>query len=369
MIFSRHNGKSQNGKSQISKSHKNKKWTAVVLSCIFGIGFLLFQGVVSPALAGQTNSKQNENKIKEGLTGSDIMNQVFKRHLLFPYVYEEQTLILTDNKGNKDVKKIRRFSRVETDGTLKYLLVFDNPKEIRGVALGITRSPKGGVQSRIYLPALGEPISSDLKKSNGRDFMGTDFSIEELVETKSDVIYTRKANHPMSKQKTQDYFVVEASYLIASPVVTSPKAKKSNPPAYSIRRHYIRQDNFFIVRTDFFDHGHRLVKRLTHHDLKRIDKDMWLGNMLLMENIRNQHTTLIKIDRRILSQDYVPPEVFTDSWLQEKYPKETRKIEAKNASASFNESPSENPSENPSTSPSTSPPPIPAGRTHNSIGN
>lgn len=331
-----------------------------MLSCIFGLGFLLFHGIVSPALAGQKNSKQNENKIKKGLTGSDIMDQVFKRHLLFPYIYEEQTLILTDNKGNKDVKKLRRFSRVETDGTLKYLLVFDNPKEIKGVALGITRSPKGVVQSRIYLPALGEAISSDLKKTNGRDFMGTDFSIEELVETKSDVIYTRKANHPVSKQKPDDYFVVEASYLIAPPV-TSPKAKKSNPAAYSIRRHYIRQDNFFIVRTDFFDHGHRLVKRLTHHDLKQIDKDMWLGNMLLMENIRDQHTTLLKIDRRILSQDYVPPEVFTDSWVQETYPKETREIDAKNPSAPSTESPS--------TSPSTSPPTSQAGRTHNSIGN
>ena len=325
MIFSRHS----------SKNQKDKKRTAFGLSWIFGIGFLwVFIQVVCPALAGQTTSKQNENKIKEELTGSDIMDQVFKRHLLFPYVYEEQTLVLTDNKGNKDVKKTRRFSRVETDGTLKYLLVFDNPKEVRGVALGITRGPKGIVQTRIYLPALGEPISSDLKKNNGRDFMGTDFSIEELVETQSDVIYTRKADHPMSKQEKDNCFVVEASCVVASPT-----AEKNNPAGYSICRHYIRQDNFFIVRTDFFDHGHRLVKRLTHHDLKQIDKKMWQGNMLLMENIRDQHTTLIKIDRRILSQDYVPPHLFTDSWLQEKYPKETRKTDAKNASATSAASP------------------------------
>jgi len=282
------------------------------------------------------------------------MDQVFKRHLLFPYVYEEQTLVLTDNKGNKDVKKIRRFSRVETDGTLKYLLVFDNPKEVRGVALGITRGPKGIVQSRIYLPALGEPISSDLKKCNGRDFMGTDFSIEELVETQSDVIYTRKADHPLSKQEKDNCFVVEASCVVAaSPVVASPTTEKSNQAGYSICRHYIRQDNFFIVRTDFFDNGHRLVKRLTHHDLKRIDKEMWQGNMLLMENIRDQHTTLIKIDRRILSQDYVPPQVFTTAWLQENYPKETRKTETENASGSSAESPAASP----------------VDRTHNRRGN
>jgi Outer membrane lipoprotein-sorting protein len=339
------------------RNQKGKKSTALVLFCIFCIGFiLLFAQVACPAPVGQATGKKDETYIKEGLTGSDIMDQVFKRQRLFPYVYEEQTLILTDNRGNKDVKKMRRFSRVETDGTLKYLLVFDNPEEVRGVALGITRDPKGIVQSRIYLPALGEPVS-DLKKTNGRDFMGTDFSIEELVETVSGFIYTRKPDHPVSKQKPGDCFVVEASPVVesqgvASQGVASPAAK-SNPAAYSIRRHYIRQDNFFIVRTDFFDHDHRLLKRLTHHDLKRIDTDMWQSNMLLMENIRDQHTTLIKIDRRILSRDYVTPEVFIASWFQEKYSKENRKTDAENASASSTASPATNP----------------ADRTHNRIGN
>jgi hypothetical protein len=39
--------------------------------------------------------------------------------------------------------------------------------------------------------------------------------------------------------------------------------------------------------------------------------------MALMENPRERHETLIKIDRRVISRDYVPPELFTAAWLLE----------------------------------------------------
>jgi hypothetical protein len=46
-----------------------------------------------------------------------------------------------------------------------------------------------------------------------------------------------------------------------------------------------------------------------------VDGDMWRANMILMENHKDQHNTLIKIDRRVFSSDYVPPEIFTRNWL------------------------------------------------------
>ena len=54
------------------------------------------------------------------------MDESFKRHKLFPYVFEEQTMILIDNAGNRETRKLRRFSRMEDSGTVKYLFVFDS---------------------------------------------------------------------------------------------------------------------------------------------------------------------------------------------------------------------------------------------------
>ena len=42
---------------------------------------------------------------------------------------------------------------------------------------------------------------------------------------------------------------------------------------------------------------------------------MWRANMMLMENMKTRHQTLIKIERRVFSRDYVPESLFTLQWL------------------------------------------------------
>jgi Outer membrane lipoprotein-sorting protein len=245
-------------------------------------------------------------RANEILTGRGIMDEVFKRHEMFPYVFEEQTIIMTDNAGNRDVRKARRFSRVEKDETVKYLLVFDNPSEVRGVALLAIRHHAGSIESMIYLPAFGKKLESNIGKSRGTNFLGTDFALEDLAaEVLSDFRYVREADQKINKIS---HFVVEAF----------PQDKEiQRTTGYGLRRHFIRQDNFFIIRTDYYDRRGRFFKSQTSHDLKRVDGDMWRASMILMENHKKRHNTLIKIDRRVFSLDYVPPEMFTCNWLLE----------------------------------------------------
>jgi len=239
-------------------------------------------------------------------TGRRIMDEVFKRHVLFPYVFEEQTIIMIDRAGNRDARKVRRFSRVERDGTVKFLLVFDNPAEVRGVALLAIRQPTGQVESGIYLPAFGKELKSSAGRSRGGRFLGTDFSIEDMTaEVLSDFRYIRVADQKIDQT---EHFVVEAF---------PQDAEIERTTGYGLRRHFIRKDNFFIVRTDYYDPRGRFLKRQTQHDLKRVSGDMWRASMTLMDNHKEQHKTLIKIDRRVFSHDYVPPQMFTTAWLLE----------------------------------------------------
>ncbi|MFH2091811.1 MAG: outer membrane lipoprotein-sorting protein [Pseudomonadota bacterium] len=252
--------------------------------------FLLFSG------SGLADQKE---------TGLNIMEEVFKRHELFPFSYEEQTMIMTDSAGNQDVRKVRQFLRVEADKTVKYLLVFDNPTEIRGVAMRVIQYPDGLVENAIFLPAFGKELATDHGKSQASYLLGTDFALEDVIKTLADFQYVRQADQKIARI---DYFVVDAFPLN--------QAVQQNS-GYSRQRHFIGQDNFFIVRTDYFDRSGRLFKRLSRHDLNKMTQQMWRANMILMENFRESHTTLIKIDRRIFSGDYVPSHIFTRSWLQE----------------------------------------------------
>jgi hypothetical protein len=239
-------------------------------------------------------------------TGQSIMNEVLKRHEMSPYVYEEQTLILEDKAGNRDVSKVRRFSRVEKEGEVKVLLVFDSPTEVRGVALLAMGHQSGRGEWRTYLPAFGKELKFQAGRAGGSRFLGTDFALEDLIpEVVSDFRYVRAADQRIDQAA---HFVVEAF---------PQDDEVARMTGYSQRRHFIRQDSFFIVRTDYYDRRKRFFKRQTFHDLKRVDGDLWRADLMIMENHKEQHKTLIKTNRRVFSSDYAPPEMFTAAWLLE----------------------------------------------------
>lgn len=242
--------------------------------------------------------------------GRALMERVYARHHPYPFVYEEQAMVLIDRNGDRDNRRLRRFSRLEDDGSARVLLLFDSPPEVRGVALLGERRSDGTIRQQFYLPAVGERLIDNVRGGEARpasvpyrqeNFLGTDFSIEDLTgEILDDYRYERRRDE---KIDNVDYFVVEA---------LAPMADDSNPP---LRRHFIRKDKLFITRTDHFDELGRLSKRQTYHDLKSVGREMLRANMVLMDNLEESHQTVIKIHRRVFSPDYVPAELFTARWL------------------------------------------------------
>ncbi len=264
-------------------------------------------------LATSLSAKGQAGQNLDQAAGLELMQEVYKRHQQFAYIYEEQSMVMMDSNGHRDTRKVRRYSRVEHDGSIKYLLLFDSPDEISGVALLANRDTQGVTHKFIYLPAFGEQLIENI--SSGRDgkFLGTDFSIENLSgEVLDDYVYVRR---PDKKSQDIEYFVIDVYQKIDDVDETLlPETAQVN------RRHFICKDNYFITRTDYFDARGNVFKKQSQHDLKRVDGKMWRANMILMENIKEQHQTLIKIDRRVFSHDYVAEEIFTADWLFSHYP-------------------------------------------------
>jgi hypothetical protein len=244
-------------------------------------------------------------------SGIEIMQEVQKRHQQFPYIYEEQSMMMEDRKGDRDTRKARRYSRVEEDGAVKFLLLFDYPQEVKGVALLANRDPYGNTTKYIYLPALGERLIESTGEGSNDNFLGTDFSVENLTgEMLSDHSYVRRKNREIESVK---YFVLDV-YKAGNGLDNDSDKRQI------LRRHFIRQDNLYITLTHHFDKQGRLSRIQSHHDLKAVDGDMWRANMILMEDKKQEHQSLIKVTRRVFSHDYVPEEVFTAEWLYEHYP-------------------------------------------------
>ncbi len=240
-------------------------------------------------------------------SGRQIMEEAYRRHEQFPYVYEEQSIVMVDSRGQRDTRQARRFSRVEEDGTVKFLLLFDSPEEVKGVTLLAIRDTNGKTTKSFYLPAFGETFIESTSTGSGANFLGTDFSVEDLTaEVLSDYRYVRQEDTEINQIK---YFVIHI-YALSDDITAVPP----------LRQHFIRQDNFYITHTDYFDRQGRVHKRQRHYDLRQLDADMWRADMILMEDINEQHQSLIKINRRVFSRDYVPAEMFKTEWVFENYP-------------------------------------------------
>ena len=239
----------------------------------------------------------------EPMSGKQIMEEVYKRHEQFPYIYEEQVMVLIDAAGNRDTRKLRRYSRLDSADNGRYLLLFDDPPEVRGVGLLTTITHPDSIQAGIYLPAFGDRLIESIGQNESESFLGTDFSVYDLLP------------EPLEKhhfQRQPNMVIDEVTYYIID-IYKQKNDQQEDAPPY--KRHYIRQDNYYITRTDTFDRHGRIYKQQTHHDLKPLGGHMWRANMMLMENMKTRHQTLIKIERRVFSRDYVPESLFTLQWL------------------------------------------------------
>ena len=264
---------------------------------------LLFSLLLAPGLSIGDRSEQPIDPF-ESWSGRELLDLVYERHHQYPYVYEEQSMILIDQEGHKNTRKLRRYSRADKSGAVNFLLLFDSPLEVKGVALLAQREQDGQSKQSFYLPAFGKTFIEKTPAPQGKsedNFLGTDYSIANLAgDTLDHHEHVRRDDTTINET---DYFVVDV-YDLNSPAEEKPE-----------RRHYIRKDNLYISRTDHFDEIGRLQKRQTNHDLTKVHGDMWRANMMMMDDLQKEHRTIIKINRRVFSADYVPGEIFSESWI------------------------------------------------------
>lgn len=231
------------------------------------------------------------------------------QHNLNPYryLYEELSIILTDELGNRDTRQVRRFIRSNHDHASHFLMVFDSPDEYHGVALLAEEQQGRETQVSLYLPAFGEIINHNSILEAGETLFGTDFSVQDLTgELLADFQFIRREDQ---KIENNNYYVID---VYAAGVDAG--------EAYPLMVHYVRHESFYITRTNYLDKYGRVAKQLTLHDLEPEGNEGLVAGMWLMKDFRRNHSTLIKVDRRIASSSYVSDDVFTYNWLLENQP-------------------------------------------------
>lgn len=212
-----------------------------------------------------------------------LIEESLRRHAPPPFVYQEQTLILSNNLGQHTVRTARFYGRTDENGEAR-LLAIETPADLRGATVFVARDANGG---RRRGPDPASPV------------FGSDYSVADFEgEQPRDFVY--EAEDP------QDLDRVAHHVLRATPRDDA----VARATGYGVRRVFLRKDNLFVSRVDFLDRQGQIAKRRTFRDPRPDESGAWRAGMILTEDLREDRRTLIKVERRVHSHDYVPDAVF-----------------------------------------------------------
>jgi hypothetical protein len=240
---------------------------------------------------------------QEALTGAEIMSKVDKKNEI-THEYKLQAMTLIDRKGNEKQRVLRQYRLQDAEGLNKYLMVFDQPSAVAGVALLTLQQADGDDLQYLYLPAHGKRLKRTAKGNNSNSFLGTDFTFEDLSSDDMDN-YTHKRQEDTKIQETA-CFVVD-SY---------PKGQqRQKDSAYLYRRIYVNQEHFYIMSVDYYNKRGKLLKQLSLSDFKMLKPGVWRASDQLMHTLKSQHKTLVKILERDIDAAKVTSNLFTKRWI------------------------------------------------------
>jgi len=197
--------------------------------------------------------------------GRALVEESLRRHAPPPYLYQELALVISDVQGRYNVRTFRHYGQ-QND----HWLVVDTPPDMRGATIHL--NPEHGGRDILASPILGS------------GFRIGDFAPERLELFD----YQRRSNETLGRQQ---HYVVDAL---------------PHQPGQPARRLYLRQDNLFVSRIDYRDSDGQLARRQSFHNPRPDESGVWRPGMILMEDLRDGRRSLLKVERRVHSPDYLP---------------------------------------------------------------
>lgn len=249
--------------------------------------FLVCALLTVPALAAQQS-------------GRDVLNKQKELHKTKTEV-ETQKMVLIDKASNKESREIKRYLKETDKDIYKALVIFQDPKDIKGTAL-LTWQKKGGADDQwLYLPAQGK-MQRIAQGGKQNYFMGTDFTYEDLEsESIDDSEYTILREEEIEKEPA---YVIEA---VA-------KAEKKKDTAYGKRILWITKDKYLTKKVEFYDRQGKLVKVQTNHDWEKVDGTVWRPKQMLMDNLKENHKTAVGVVAREINNK-LENQIFTERFV------------------------------------------------------
>lgn len=175
------------------------------------------------------------------------------------------TMILTDKDGDQKKRKSEIFERPIKDIRLVRFL---SPADQKGISFLNLPNDK----MYLYMPAFRKirTIASHVKNQT---FAGTDFSYDDMSSNGFGKDYD-----PELLKTTDEHYILK--------LTPKPDSEKD----YSKLTLWVRKDNFFAVKTEYYDKGGNLWKIMEQRQIEKKGK-YWIALEIEMKDLKKDHST------------------------------------------------------------------------------
>lgn len=193
-------------------------------------------------------------------------------------------MVLRNKHGQKSERRFRYRTLemidggVKTDGD-KVLIIFDNPKDVKGTALLTFSHIRGDDDQWLYLPALKRVKRISARNKTG-SFVGSEFAYEDIATPEVD---------KYSYQWTGDQIHNSRSCFV---VERYPVDKRNS--GYTRQVVWYDQAEYRIRKIQYYDRKNALLKTLEFDGYDQYLEKHWRPRKMYMVNHQNGKSTLLE---------------------------------------------------------------------------
>ncbi len=254
-----------------------KASTAAILSTVSLVAGALLGGVL---LSDQASAETPADK------GLAIAQEIDRRDLGFENSKTVLRMILRNKQGESSTRELRieTLEIPDPDVGDKSLTVFDHPRDIKGTAfLSFTKILDPDDQW-IYLPALKRVKRISSANKSG-PFVGSEFAYEDLTSfevKKYDYLWLGDEDCGESMPGLSCYMLERRPLFENS--------------GYTRQVSWVDQEEYRIVKVEFYDRKDSLLKSLTLTDYKQYLDQYWRSHKQHMVNHQTGKETVLEFD-------------------------------------------------------------------------
>lgn len=186
-------------------------------------------------------------------------------------------MVLTNRQGQSSTRLMRMKTLEGKGDGDKTLIVFDNPRDVKGSAVLTWTHKIGSDDQWLYLPALKRVKRISSKNKSG-PFMGSEFAYEDL------------ASQEVEKYTYEYLGEEELDGHLCHVISRDPVDPNSG---YSWQKVWIRQDRLTQEKVEYYDRKKALLKTLRFENYQQYLNKFWRADRFEMVNHQKGKTTVL----------------------------------------------------------------------------